>query len=268
VALLRPEFRFPPRVPDAWLIEGSAEYYARLLPVRNGTMDRQAFYEALADVLWYWRELGGGDRIDLLDLSAAGRAGDPRESSRLVAGGTLAVFLLDLTIRDETRGLRGMDQLLYFLQRRSGTAGYFDEQIWVDASSMLGLPPSAMSVLAMRGSIPIEANLARAGLRAVRRDVRRRSLGAVLAPDPAGRFVVSSVERGGTAASAGLREGDRLVRINDTPVAAGASRGQFRAVLGTPQLCQTARPDHACLPGAATAGSAPPPADGRAGNAH
>ena len=219
VALARPEYRFPPRVTDAWLIEGAAEYYARLLPVRSRTMQRQQFYDALADVLWYWRELGGGDRIDLLDLTAAGRSGEPRESSRQVAGGTLAVFLLDLTIRDETRGLRGVDQLLYFLQRRSGTTGYFEDQIWMDAASMLELPPSALSLLAMRGSIPIEANLARAGLRAVRRDVRRRSLGAVLAPDPSGRFLVTAVERGGTAASAGVHEGDRLVKINDTPVA-------------------------------------------------
>jgi predicted metalloprotease with PDZ domain len=219
VSLMRPEYRFPPRVPDAWLIEGAAEYYARLLPVRHGTMDRQEFYDALADVLWYWRELGGGNRIDLLDLATAGRSGDARESSRLVAGGTLAVFLLDLMIREETGGLRGVDQILHFLQRRSGTTGYLEDQVWTEAAAVLGLSPAALDLLATQGSIPIEANLARAGLRQVQRDLRRRSLGAVLAPDAAGRFVVNAVERGGTAASAGMREGDRLVKINDTPVA-------------------------------------------------
>ena len=218
-SLLRPEYRFPPRVPDAWLIEGAAEYYGRLLPVRDGVSERAAFYEAMSDVLWFWRELGGGDRIDLQDLSTAGRAGDPRESSRLVAGGTLAVFLLDLMIREETRGLRGLDQLVYFLQRRSGRIGYDETQVWMDAAATLELPPSALSAMAMRTPLSIEANLARAGLRAVRREVRRRSLGAVLSPDPQGSFVVASVERGGTAASAGIREGDRLLQINGTPIA-------------------------------------------------
>ena len=218
-ALQQPDFRFPPRVPDAWLVEGAAEYYARLLPARDGAVDRRAFYDAMADVLWYWREAGGGDRVDLVELGASGRRGDSRESARLVAGGTLAVFLLDILIRDETNGLRGFDELLYFLQRRSGPSGYAEDQIWIDAASARALPPASLSTVAMRSSIAIEANLARAGLRAVTREVRRKSLGAVLAPDSDGRFEVMSVERGGTAASAGVREGDRLVKINETPIA-------------------------------------------------
>ncbi len=218
-SLRRPDYRFPPRIPDAWLIEGAAEYYARLLPARDGVVDRRAFYDAMADVLWYWREVGGGDRIDLSALSGAGRVGEARESARLVAGGTLAVFLLDLLARDETDGVRGMDQLLMFLQRRSGAWGYADDQIWIEAAATQELPPAALSVLATRDAISIDANLARAGLRAVRREVRRRSLGAVLSPDAQGSFEVVSVERGGTAASAGIRAGDKLLKINETPIA-------------------------------------------------
>lgn len=218
-ALLRPDYRLAPRVSDAWLIEGAAEYYARLLPVRYGAAERPAFYDAMADVLWYWRQLGGGDRIDLRDLSVPGRSGDSSESSRLVAGGTLAVFMLDLMTRDETHGLRGLDQLVHFLQRRSARTGYDESEVWTDAAATLELPPTALSLVATRGTISIEANLARAGLRAVQRQVSRRSLGAVLAPDFQGRFLVTAVERGGTAASAGLREGDRLLEINSTPIA-------------------------------------------------
>lgn len=218
-SVLRPEYRFPPSVPDAWLIEGVAEYYARILPVRHERAEREAFYGAMADVLWFWRELGGGDRIDLGELSAAGRTSDPRASARLVAGGTLAAFLLDLAIREESRGLRGLDQLVYFLQRRSGRAGYDEQAVWVDPAATLEVPPNALGVLAGQGRLSIETNLARAGLRVVRREARRRSLGAVLASDAARRFVVTSVERAGTAASAGVREGDRLLTINGTPVA-------------------------------------------------
>ena len=218
-SVLRPELRFPPLVPDAWLIEGSAEYYARLLPVRNGASDRTAFYESMADVLWFWRELGGGNRIDLLELSTAARSGDPRDSSRLVAGGTLAVFLLDLMMREETRGVRGHDHLVYFLQRRGTRYGYDESQVWADAAATLEVPASALSVLTTRGTLSIDANLERGGLRAVSREVRRRALGAVLAPDANGQFVVSAVERGGTAAGAGMREGDVLLEINGTPIA-------------------------------------------------
>jgi predicted metalloprotease with PDZ domain len=139
--------------------------------------------------------------------------------ARLVAGGALAAFLTDLAIRDQTRGLRGLDQLLYFLQKSTPPAGYGSDQMWSGAAAALGVDPAALSVFHGGGSVSIEAGLARAGLRVVDRAERRRTLGARLQVDPARGFVVSSVDAGGTAASAGIRTGDRILKINETPIA-------------------------------------------------
>ncbi|MFN2384193.1 MAG: hypothetical protein ABR559_08020, partial [Gemmatimonadota bacterium] len=55
VALRRPDFFAPPVLQDEWLIEGAAEYYARLLPVRTGGVGRHAFYETMGELLTLWR---------------------------------------------------------------------------------------------------------------------------------------------------------------------------------------------------------------------
>jgi predicted metalloprotease with PDZ domain len=219
--LVRPDWSRAPLAPDLWLVEGVSEYYARLLPERrSGGATRARFYELMGSLIALWRELGGTDRIDpgpLVDPVV--RGGDDRATARLVAGGALTAFLTDLAIRDETRGLRGLDQLLYFLQKSSTPGVYGSDGIWSAAATALGVDPSTLAVIHGGGSVSIEAGLARAGLRVVDRAERRRTLGARLQVDPARGFVVSSVDAGGTAASAGLRAGDRILKINETPIA-------------------------------------------------
>jgi len=219
-ALVRPDWSTAPRAPDLWLIEGVAEYYARLLPVRRtGGANRARFYDAMGGLITLWRELGGGDRIDPSTLVApVVRGGDDRAMPRLVAGGALAAFLLDLEIRDQTRGLRGLDQLLYYLQKSTPVGVGYGEEVWDGAAEALAVFPGTLGALGGSGSVSLEAGLARAGLRAVERAERRRTLGARLLVRSGSGFVVASVDPGGTAASAGLREGDRLVQINGTPI--------------------------------------------------
>jgi len=219
--LVRAHWSQAPRATDLWLVEGAAEYYARLLPVRRrGEASRSRFYDQMGALISVWRDLGGGGEIRPATLAGPViRGGDDRAMARLVAGGALTAFLLDLGIREETRGLRGLDQLLYFLQKSVPAGGYEGDEVWAAAADALGISPSTLSVLAADGSVSIEAGLARAGLRLVERGERRRTLGARLQVGPANGFVVASVDPGGTAASAGLRDGDRILAINDTPIA-------------------------------------------------
>lgn len=219
-ALVAPRgFQAPPPLDDLWFVEGAAEYYAHLLPARYGS-GRQSFYEALGQLLTNWRQLGGGDRVDPEALVRRARAtGDDLDRTRMTIGGTLATFLIDLTVREETRGLRGLDQMMYYLQRWTPEEGYDPDTIWIDVAAALGVPSPTLGPLTEGGTVSIEAGLSRAGLRTETREERQRSLGARLQPGPGGRFVVTAVEPGGTAASAGLVEGDRLLAINETPIA-------------------------------------------------
>lgn len=220
-ALVSPRsFAAPPSLEGLWFVEGAAEYYARLLPARFGRRDRQAFYDALGQLLTNWRQLGGGDRIEPEALVRRARGtGDDVDRTRMTIGATLATFLVDLTIREETRGLRGLDQAIYYLQRWTPETGYDPTTIWPEVAAALGVPTAVLGPLVGEEGLSIEAGLARAGLSAVVRQERQRSLGARLLPAPDGRFVVAGVERGGTAASAGIREGDRLLEIGETPIA-------------------------------------------------
>jgi predicted metalloprotease with PDZ domain len=220
--LARPDWSRAPRVEDLWLVEGVAEYYARLLPVRRGGgASRERFYDQMGALATLWRELGGGDGIAPGELvGPVLRGGDDRAMARLVAGGALAAFLLDIAIRDETRGLRGLDQLLYYLQKSTPPGGYgSDAESWARGAAALAVAPETLAALGGAGTLSLDEGLERAGLRMVERTERRRTLGARLEADPDRAFVVASVDAGGTAASAGLKVGDRILEINGTPIA-------------------------------------------------
>ena len=220
--LARPDWSRAPRVEDLWLVEGAAEYYARLLPVRQtGGAARERFYARMGALATLWRELGGGDGIAPADLAGPVlRGGDDRAMARLVAGGALAAFLLDIAIREETQGLRGLDQLLYYLQKSTPPGGYASSpEAWAAAAAALAVEPGTLASLGEAGTLSIESGLERAGLRMVERSERRRTLGARLEADPDRAFVVAFVDEGGTAASAGLRVGDRILEINETTIA-------------------------------------------------
>ena len=217
IARVRPDFGVVPPVAEAWLVEGAAEYYARLLPSRYGQAERTAFYDAMGELLTWWREMEGGTTIDVQGLEAAPSADGT--STRLVVGGALAVFVTDVAIRADTHGRAGLEQVLAYLQRGAARSGYDPSTVWEEAAEALAIPPEALSPLTRGASLSIEGGLARAGLRVVEDTERRRTLGARLMVDPSGGFVVRGIERGGTAAAAGLREGDLLVEINGTPIA-------------------------------------------------
>ncbi|MFN2383677.1 MAG: PDZ domain-containing protein, partial [Gemmatimonadota bacterium] len=168
-------------------------------------------------------ELDGGPRIDLAALARRGGAAETDDTARLISGGTLAAFVVDLAIRDDTRGTRGLDQLMYFLQKRTPETGYRPGTFWDQVTVALDLPADALRVLAERGSLSLEAGLSRAGLRLVERDERRRALGARLEVGTNGQFVIAGVRSASTAASAGLREGDRVLKINETPISPAAA---------------------------------------------
>ncbi len=218
-ALVSPrDFAAPPPLQDLWFVEGAVEYYVHLLPARHRS-GRQSFYEAVGQLLTNWRQLGGDDRIDPAALVQRARAtGDDIDRTRMVIGGTLAAFLIDLTVREETRGLRGLDQMMYYLQRWTPEEGYDPDVIWNEVAAAIGVPSVTLGPLTEGGSVSIEAGLSRAGLRTETRDERQRSLGARLQPGPEGKFVIVGVVPGGTAASAGLVAGDRLLAINETPI--------------------------------------------------
>ena len=117
-------------------------------------------------------------------------------------GGAIATFLLDLEIRGQSRGARGLDELLYFLQRSTAIGVGYDDGIWLRAEEALALSPGTLEAVRSSAGVSLDVGLSRAGLRAVERSERRRSLGARLQVRPGGGFLVASVDPGGTAESA------------------------------------------------------------------
>lgn len=219
VGFVQPDWVRPPPFDDLWFIEGVAEYYSRLLPVRYGRADREEFYETLGVLLTLWRDLDGGPRIDLASLGTAVRgASDPRAVERLIVGGTLGAFFTDLAIRDAGAGDVGLDAVIRELIRASPPSGYDGRQMWPVVAASLGVPESGLGPLGDRAPVPIEVGLSRAGLAVELVQERVKTLGARLVPGSDRRFVVRAVTPGGTAASAGLEEGDALLKINSIPV--------------------------------------------------
>lgn len=215
--LVRPDVGRPAPAADGWWMEGVAEYYARLLPARYGVGGARAFYDSMAELVSWWQAHGGSDQI--VPASLVADPARPESVARQVVGGALTAFVVDVAIRGDSRGRYGLDDLIRYLQRGTPIDGYDPQLVWASAAEALGIPVAALSPIADGSGVSLRAGLARAGLRLVDNSEARRSLGARLGADGDGRFVLHDVEVGGTAASAGLREGDRVLKINGTPVA-------------------------------------------------
>jgi predicted metalloprotease with PDZ domain len=151
--------------------------------------------------------------------------------------GSLAGFLLDMMIRDASDNRRSLDDVmrgLYQTVYKSGR-GFTGQDWWSAVARAAGGPETMFTDFAARyvdgrEPLPWARVLPLAGLR-LRRDNEPR-LGVYTLQDSAGTIVVTQLEEGGSAALAGVREGDRLVSVGEIAVNDERFAEKFRAKFG------------------------------------
>lgn len=212
-----------------WISEGITDYYADLALVRGGIVPREVFYRMTGQKIG---EVADLPPVALEDASLSTWVG-PRDGTSYVyyPKGSLAGLLLDILIRDASDNERSLDDVidaLYdeaYLQGR----GFTEEEWWAavrEASGGRSFQGFHDAYVDGREAYPWDEVLPLAGLELRVESERVARIGVSTSFDDAVRVV--AVEPGSTAARAGVREGDELIRVGTIAVDGPDFGARFR----------------------------------------
>lgn len=207
-----------------WLFEGFTAYYDDLGVCRAGCIAPADYLKALAATIERVLNTPGRSRQSVAAASydAWIRLYRPDENTAnstvsYYAKGALVALALDLTLRDDSDGRIGLDDVMRALWQRFGdrTAGLTEAEVLATVDAVAAKPRSALLRRWVHGTddLPLARLFARVG---VRLDLRRElgsALGATL--DAKGTDArLARVRPDGAARQAGLAAGDTLIALD------------------------------------------------------
>jgi predicted metalloprotease with PDZ domain len=214
-----------------WVSEGITDYYADLSEVRGGVIDSAQFFALTSDKI---QEVSGTRPVALEDASLTTWVSPVNGTATIYyPKGSLAGLLLDVMIRDASDNRASLDQVmreLYDATHKRGE-GFTNAQFWAAATRAAGgrsFTEFYRRYIDGRDPYPMAEVLPLAGMRLNADTARAPQIGVYTLLDSAG-VLVTGVEPGGAAATAGVRAGDYLVSIGDIPVRDVTFAERFRA---------------------------------------
>lgn len=249
------DYRTQPPTSGLWFSEGLSMFYGDLLLRRAGLPSVDSTRAAhLEGLIARYLASPGHSRLSAEQVSRAAYNAEPGSLGDYAAGthlqGELIGTMLDLIIRDATRGTRSMDDVMRaMLASFSGARGFLGRDIERTVSSVCGCSVAPFFAAHVRTGHPIDFNryLALAGLRAAVR--WNPALGADSQPvpdlrirawEPAGErhIRLQLIDPASAWGKAGLHTGDQVLSINGAGM---GSVAEFRALLGRTRLGDTLR---------------------------
>lgn len=211
---------------DLWFSEGVTSTYARLTLLRAGLMDRQEFYERLAQEI---HELQRRPARHFQSVESAGMDawlekypdyGRPERSISYYNKGELLGYLLDLGIRHFSENRHSLDDLMRLLnQHFARQHHYFTDKDLERLIASLAPPASWVHNFFKQdvtgtAELDYDKYLTYAGLRLVTEASPEPDWGFQAARNFEGLIQVAAVDPKSNAAHAGLENGDVLMKIN------------------------------------------------------
>ncbi|WP_426700744.1 peptidase M61 [Rhodanobacter sp. Col0626] len=196
----------------SWFSEGLAVYYQRLLPLRAGQIDRQAYLDDLnTTAARYYTDMLNTTPNDQI---SARFWPDTRIRVLPYDRGALYFAQVDAALRHASKGKRSLDDLVLALLHRRASGHPVTESDWVDAvTQALGKRGKLQFQQMMRGKLVVlPPDAFGRCFRRVTRPLRRYELG--FTPDVLiePRRIVRGLIPGSEAARAGIRNGDEIVK--------------------------------------------------------
>lgn len=225
--------------PLLWLFEGFTSYYDDLVLVRSGCVTEAQYVEMLAKT-WNGVLRGNGrtkqsvaeSSFDAWTKYYRQDENAPNAIVSYYTKGALVALVLDLTIRDKTRGRRSLDDVMRALWRGYGRGFYAPDAVQrgvteaevyalFDEVTGLRLGPLLRALTEGTGELPLAALFKRFGIKAeAQKPARTAALGIKVKTED-GWVRVTQVLDGGAAQAAGLSAGDLLVAVDGVRMAPG-----------------------------------------------
>ena len=214
---------------NLYVAEGFTSYYGPVAQVRGGAITREEYFKALAESLVTDRNNAGAKAKSLESFSWDWWlvSDIPYLTFRTnYTRGALVALVLDLEIREATRGARSMDDVMRGLFRRTGlrATGYTDAELReaLARDGAPGMDARLDALVKSPGSLDVAAALARAGIEVVPDPETPLAplVGWRSATKGADFPVIDWVEPGSPAAKAGLQDRDVLLSLGGRKVTA------------------------------------------------
>jgi len=180
------DFAGPNYTPHLWFVEGVTSYFATLTLIRTRLRSTDQFFAMMSRAVTDYENDAGRGWMSLAESGIAAWISSP-DALDYYGGGEVTGFLLDLALRLETDGQRGLDDVLrslYDQSRSPGYRGYDDSQLRASVSAIAGHDMSAFfdRHVTGRDSIDYASILGRAGLRFSRERDPEGRVRIVIAP--------------------------------------------------------------------------------------
>lgn len=212
----------PVETPSLWVSEGVSEYYGGLIAYRAGFRTDTAFIGGLGSTMTAIARNEERLFVSPSDASMSTWRGYLQEPVSYYWTGEILGALLDLSIIHDTQGRRGLDDVMRILyqQHFQRNMGFTPSDLVRAVSSVAGRDYTDFFRRYVTGLevFPLDSILNYAGVRVVPYTGTRiwSLLNAYSTPVTGGRRIETLFS--GVAAAAGLRVGDVMVAVDDTPI--------------------------------------------------
>lgn len=233
------DFTTPIAAHSLWFSEGVSEYYAELLRVRYGLTSPSDFFAAIDT---WERAAAGTESLSLDSLSAGMCKYDAARCECLRARGALAALMMDVEIRDKTKGRYSLDHVLLHMNRDAASGKTYDDDRFVKTLTLYSatdLTDFYAHCITSANTLPLEAYLEKIGAgRELPESMQTGDeFGLDLALNAAGNAILTATSNDSIVTDAPLKSGDTIIAIDSekvTPAALMAAKTQL--ITGRPVL--------------------------------
>jgi predicted metalloprotease with PDZ domain len=216
-----------------WVMEGLTSYYGELTLVRSGLWNVARYLRHLETEIQLLESLPGRQHLSLSQASFDAWLSDPTQNHdhanawfSFYNKGEIVSALLDLTIRRETGGARGLDDVVRILWNDYGATGRGLEEDAMERAVARVADVGDFFARYVDGTdpLPYAELFAAAGVAFASEpaDAQRAVLGAKLKSQDA-LLIVDNVLRGAAGMEAGLLPSDEILAVGETRVTSEAA---------------------------------------------
>ena len=218
------DFNNPQMSEHLWMYEGVTEYFANLFQVNQGLIDEDEFYERMTSKIVQSRQMN--DKMSFTKMSKNVLDAPYKDQYvNVYQKGALIAMCVDIIIREESNGQRGILDLMNKLSKEFGTTKAFKDNELFDKITQLTYPAVGQFLqMYVAGETPINYDeyFAKMGVTEARIETTGNPFlkGQVpyITVDPSTKEikVLPGIELNEFMTSLGIKNGDKILAVNGT----------------------------------------------------